>query len=300
VTDGGGGPLGSRRALGAALRSLREAAGKSVDDAMKVLDCSQSKISRLETGRAVPRLRDVRDLLEAYGVPGDEQQLLLDLVDGSKASGWWEDYRDVTSSGDVPEHLQRLIALENEASVIRSFEPDFIPGLLQTEEYIRAVQTELHKGMPAEKLERNVEFRLARAKSLHRRQSGLDLEFVVGELAVQRAFVGSDVLANQLEWLIENFENGLGYVDFRILPNDVAIFDGVGGPFLTMDFPRGAEHSLVYLEGREGATYRESSDDVRNYDRAFANLQGNALSRSDSIKRLAELVILLRSDDGTD
>lgn len=285
-----GSPIVPRRRLGAELRRLRESAGRSIDDAARVLECSASKISRLETGKGVPRLRDVRDLIELYGPAARAaQDVLLQLAKDGQAQGWWNDYRDVIQGERFPDHLLRLLALESGAREIRMFERDVIPGLLQTEEYIQHVSVAAHPNMSAAERRRFVEFRRGRQKIVT--DSGREgaLRCVLDEVVLLRAFVDRRVHQRQLLALHDRLQGDLAHVDLRVLPLEVAIPEAVGGPFVIFRFGHAEDQDVVHFEGREGAAYVEGEASVGRYCRTFEILRDHSLSRSASLGRLKAL-----------
>src|SRR5262249_18600712 len=128
-------PTVRRRRLGMELRRLRESSGLMIEDVAKHLECSMSRVSRIETGKSVARIRDVRDMLDLYRVTGEDQrEQLLTLAKDAQQRGWWTEYEAVLSAG-----LETYVGLEASASSIRSFQTHLVPGLLQTEEYARAL-----------------------------------------------------------------------------------------------------------------------------------------------------------------
>ncbi len=247
-------PAVARRRLGAELRGLREAAGKRIEDAALTLECSTAKISRLETGKGVPRARDIRDLIVLYGTKAKEQQdYLLELAADGRGQDWWNDYSDVQQGGMFADHLLRYVALERDASSIRSFAPDLIPGLLQNEDYINALASMIFPEQPEKERARFVEFRQRRQKLIYGRQNTVDLSFVVSELALIRTIGNRAVLRSQLEMLRRDLEKSLDWVEFRITPLSAPAAGALGGPFSIMTFADPTDQDVVYLEGRAGA-----------------------------------------------
>ena len=168
-----GGPTVLRILLGAQLRRLREAKGITREDAGYLIRSSDSKISRMELGRVGFKERDVADLLTLYGITDDhERQALLGLARQANTPGWWHRYSDL-----LPSWFQAYIGLEEAATLIRTFEVQFVPGLLQTEDYARAVITQGNPGAPTEDVERRVGLRRQRQQLLSR--SAPDLPDVV-------------------------------------------------------------------------------------------------------------------------
>jgi transcriptional regulator with XRE-family HTH domain len=146
-------PTIRRRRLAAELRRLREAAGLTIDQVAEALECSSSKISRIETEQVSATPRDVRDMLSLYGVEGQQRDALLQVSREARQKGWWFQYRD------LPEAT--LVGLEAAASSLRIWEPIRIPALFQTREYARASLRAVRPTLNAEDIERRVELRLA-------------------------------------------------------------------------------------------------------------------------------------------
>ena len=163
-------PIGSRRRLGAELRRLRNENALTLDEVAALMTCSTSKISRLETGKAVPKVPDIRELMRIYGVESeDEQATLLRLVRDGREHGWWEPLTDgVQSERFVLESLDRYVALENDATAVRSVDLIIVHGLLQTEGYMRAIMATLLPHHSAAEIDRLVQLRLTRQEALRR------------------------------------------------------------------------------------------------------------------------------------
>src|SRR5215216_5098427 len=190
-------PTIRRRRLAAELRRLREAAGLTIDQVAEALECSSSKISRIETEQVSATPRDVRDMLSLYGVEGQQRDALLQVSREARQKGWWFQYRD------LPEAT--LVGLEAAASSLRIWEPIRIPALFQTREYARASLRAVRPTLNAEDIERRVELRLAR-QGLLVHDNPPELWAVLDEAALQRPVGGHDVMANQLKRLIEAAE----------------------------------------------------------------------------------------------
>src|SRR6201984_1293107 len=183
--------------LGAQLRRLREAASVTRDDAGYHIRASGSKISRMELGRVSFKERDVTDLLKLYGVDEDETATLVALAIQATSPGWWHKYGDV-----LPDWFQVYVGLEEAASLIRLYEVQFVPGLLQTADYARAVVRLGQPGASAEEVERRVSLRIARQELLTK-PGAPRLWAVVDEAALRRPIGGMEVMRAQLERLTE-------------------------------------------------------------------------------------------------
>src|SRR5215218_5213930 len=184
--------------LGSQLRRLREAKGVSREDAGYTIRASESKISRMELGRVGFKERDVADLLTHYGLSdGEERDRLLALARDANAPGWWHRYSDI-----LPAWFQPYIGLESAASMIRNYEVQFIPGLLQTRDYARAVVQLGHAPSGADSVERRVDLRMTRQQVLHRPDAP-QFWAVVDEAALRRPVGGREVMLAQIQALIE-------------------------------------------------------------------------------------------------
>ncbi|HYY80120.1 MAG TPA: helix-turn-helix transcriptional regulator [Actinomycetes bacterium] len=256
------GPTALRILLGAQLRRLREAKGISRDDAGYLIRSSDSKISRMELGRVGFKERDVADLLTMYGITDDqERQALLNLARQANTPGWWHRYGDL-----LPGWFQAYVGLEEAATLIRTFEVQFVPGLLQTDDYARAVITQGNPAAPAEEVERRVGLRQRRQDLLTR--PGPDgsprrLWAVVDEAALRRPIGGRKVLRGQLEHLIE--ATGLPTVTLQVLPFHVGGHAAEGGAFTILRFSEPDLPDVVYVEQLTSALYLDKLDDVDAY-----------------------------------
>ncbi|MGH3926320.1 MAG: helix-turn-helix domain-containing protein, partial [Pseudonocardiaceae bacterium] len=193
----GGGPTVLRILLGAQLRRLREAMGLTREAAGYTIRASESKMSRLELGRVSFKERDVADLLILYGVTdADERDSLLSLARQANEPGWWHRYSDL-----LPSWFQAYVGLEEAASRIRTYEVQLVPGLLQTEEYARAVTAQGLETKSPEEVDRWVSLRMRRQRLLTR-AGAPRLWAVVDEAALRRPIGGRDVMRGQLEHLI--------------------------------------------------------------------------------------------------
>src|SRR6266851_7141421 len=210
-SPGGGGPTVLRLLLGAQLRRLREAKRISLEDAGHVIRASHSKMSRLELGRVGFKDRDIADLLTLYGVTDEqEREALRALARQANAQGWWHDYSDI-----LPSWFEAYVGLEEAASRIRTYEIQFVPGLLQTESYARALTTRGRPEAAPEEIDRRVAVRMTRQEILTR-PAAPQVWAVVDEEALRRPIGGQRVIQGQIEHLIEVTK--LPNVTLRVLP----------------------------------------------------------------------------------
>ncbi len=185
-------PTVRRKRLGIELRRLRENARLTCEDVGQRLDCSGTRISRMETGRISVRPGDVRELLEVYGVLGDEADALVQLAREARRKGWWHTYGRV-----LPTWFEPYIGLEFEAATLRDFQCMVVPGLLQTKEYARAVLRTAPTAGPAEDIDRQVALRMDRQATLDQ-QEPPDLWVVLSENVLRAQVGGPDVMRTQL------------------------------------------------------------------------------------------------------
>ncbi|TDC20875.1 XRE family transcriptional regulator [Streptomyces sp. 8K308] len=252
------GPTVPRMILGSRLRQLREARGITGGEAGRRIRGSHSKISRLEMGRTGFKTRDVLDLLTFYGVTDEaERATLLALARQSTQPGWWHVFHDV-----VPGWLNVYLGLEQAATVIRGYELQFVPGLLQTEDYARAVVRLTPEPLDDMAVERRVELRMARQRVL-RREDPPRVWLVVDETALRRPLGGRAVMRAQLEHLIEAAR--LPHVTLQIMPLASGGHAALGGPVTVLRPPGGELPDVVYLEQQTGGVYPDKPTEIECY-----------------------------------
>jgi transcriptional regulator with XRE-family HTH domain len=258
----GGGPTVLRILLGSQLRKLRESKGITREAAGYEIRASGSKISRMELGRVSFKERDVADLLTLYGVSDSaERDALIGLARQANNPGWWQHFGDV-----LPTWFQAYLGLEAAASLIRTYEIQFVPGLLQTPDYARAVIMLGHAGATSEEINRRVDVRLQRQQILTR-SSGTQLWAVIDEAVLRRPIGGVDVMRAQIESLIE--ASKLPGVRLQIIPFMAGGHAAAGGPFAILRFPEPELPDVVYVEQLTSAIYLDKREDVDQYAMAM-------------------------------
>lgn len=279
------GPAVRRRKLGAELRALRTGASLTSGEAARLVGWHQSKVSRIETGASGVKPADVRLLLDAYGVvDGQLRELLLVLAGSDDVGGrhhWWHAYRGV-----LPPTYRDFISLESQARGMRTLETSVVPGLLQTPEYARAVTRAAVSGFDdaEERLDALVKVRLARQDVL-RSQPPLELSAVLDEAVLRREVGGPDVMARQLERLVEAAL--LPQVRLQVLPFAAGAHIGITGPFVIFSFPSTSDLDVVVLDHLTSSLYLERKEDLQAYSEAFTTLQIHALSPEESLDYIA-------------
>ena len=278
------GPTALRMMLGGHLRELRERAGVTRTDAGWAIRASESKISRLELGRVGFKERDVSDLLTLYGVHDPrERDRLLSLAREANDPGWWHRYGDVT-----PEWFDAYLGLEAAAELIRTYEIQFVPGLLQTAEYARAVAQLDPSGTRTEsEVERLVALRTRRQRALDR-DPPLRLWAVVEEAVLHRPIGGVDVLRRQLGALREAVERP--NVTVQIIPLESSGHAATGGAFSLLRFPQRDLPDIVYLEHLTSALYLDKRDDVEAYTQALEMLASSSPPPQQTPQLLSRLI----------
>ena len=266
-------PTVRRRRLALELRRLREVARLTCEEVAEHLECSASKISRVETGRVSVSPRDVRDMLKLYGVPEKQRDSLVQLSRDSRQKGWWHAY------GDINPKFATYVGLESAASEIRVYEVNLIPGLLQTEEYARTmIRSGTMNGNLAD-VDRMVALRMARQPALTRNDPPM-LWTVVDEAALRRRVGGTELMRSQLEHVLEL--SSLKNVAMQVIPFGAGAHPAMGRPFVILVFPERIDPDVVYLEDLTSALYLEDVDEVDRYNVFFNHLRATALSFDDS------------------
>ena len=269
--------------LGSQLRRLRENRGITLEAAGHSIRASHSKISRMELGRVSFRTRDVADLLTLYGVIDEgEREALLSLVAQANRPGWWHNYDDV-----LPNWFEAYVGLEEAATRIRSYEVQFIPGLLQTEGYARAVVMLGHLDGTEEEIQRRVDLRMARQKLLGR-PAAPHLWAVVDEAALRRPLGGAEVMRDQIRHLIEVI--ALPNVTVQVMPFSAGGHAAAGGPFSILRFSERDLPDVVYLEQLTSAIYLDKRDDLDRYQAVMERLCIDAVPVSDTKKILTRIL----------
>jgi transcriptional regulator with XRE-family HTH domain len=265
IQPGGGSPTVLRMLLGSQLRKLREAKGITREEAGYLIRASESKISRMELGRVSFKQRDVIDLLEMYGVDDDDARAaLVRLARDANSPGWWHQYSDV-----LPDWFSVYVGLEEAAALLRVYEVQFVPGLLQTADYTRAIVERGQSAATAGEIERRVLLRAARQEVLAK-PGPPRLWAVVDEAALRRPIGGPAVMRAQLERLIAATEEPK--VTLQVVPFDSGGHAAEGGAFTIMRFPEAELPDVVYIEQLTSALYLDKREDVEKYSEVMDQL----------------------------
>lgn len=271
-------PTVRRRELGALLRALRNEKGLTVEQVAERLLCSPSKVSRMETGHGTATPRDIRDLCDLYDVTDvTERDRYMTLARESKNQAWWHSY-------DL-HRFAEYVGLEADAASIQRYQSSVIPGLLQTLEYARAMHEITIPPLAPEEIDDWLEVRIKRQRRLTENPE-LRLWVVLDEAVLHRAVGGPDVMAAQLDHLIEmtNRPN----VTVQVIPYDAGAHPAMDSTFSLLDFT-GPVPSVVYVEGLIGRIYLDNQQDLTRYRQVFELLCAAALAPQQTIELIAKV-----------
>ena len=263
------------RRLAAELRSLRAASGLTRETIVERTGINAATLYRIEHGRVRPQTRTLRTLLDLYGVEQEQQAELVALLRDARQRGWLHAYQS-----ELPEHYTTYIGFEGEAHSVWNYESLFVPGLLQTEDYARAV---IRGGLPnasRDEVERRVEVRMERQGLLHN-ENPLNLWSIVNEAALRRQVGGPEVMQAQFQYLIEVSE--LPHVTFQVIPFDAGAHPGMPGSFILLQFGDAAIPDVIYVDSMAGELFLEEVADVRRYRLVFEHLRAVAASPEASL-----------------
>ncbi|QVJ01913.1 helix-turn-helix domain-containing protein [Nocardiopsis eucommiae] len=271
LANSSGGPTVLRILLGTQLRRLRQEKGISREDAGYAIRASHAKISRMELGQVSFKHRDVDDLLKLYGVREPAQrEALVGMISSANAQGWWHKYGDV-----LPQWFGVYVGLEEAASVIRTFEVQFVPGLLQTEAYARAVIQLSRTATSEEDVNSRVNMRMHRQRRFTSAEGDPPrLWAVIDEAVLHRPFGGAEVMREQVEHLLEMARRP--NITLQIATFAMGGHPAAGGPFSILRFPTPQLPDVVYLEQLSSALYFDKFDDTSRYAQTMDHLATQA------------------------
>jgi transcriptional regulator with XRE-family HTH domain len=266
-------PTGRRRRLGAELRRLREEAGLTIDRVAEALECSPSKVSRIETGQVSATPRDVRDMLGLYQVDDARLEAMVQVAREARQRGWWQKFVD------VPDGVPAYVGLEAAATSIDVYMSLIVPALLQTPDYARAVIAAVRPDLPASEIDRRVELRLRRQELLDQERPPV-MRVLLDDTLLRRPVGGPAVLAAQRRRLLADADRPA--ITIQVLEVAAGAHAGMDGPFTIFGFPAPAERDVVALDSAADALYLEGPEDVARYRRVFELLLPTARSPGDS------------------
>lgn len=269
-------PTVRRRRLGIEMRRLREEAGLLIETVARELECSMSKISRIETGKTIARSRDIRDMLTLYGVTDERRRdTLLTLAREAQQHGWWEQYDRI-----LPPGFNTYIGLEAEATTVRNYELQFVPGLLQTPDYARAVDAAARYGGNGRHREQFLTASLTRQERLIDRYDPLRVHTVLDESVLRRPVGGAEVMGMQL-WKLRDLTD-LPNVTIQVLPLAEAGEAGLPGQFVLLEFADPGDGDIAFVDTPMDVLCLQKAGEVAWYRSAHDRLIRTALNPDDS------------------
>src|SRR5580704_13940773 len=270
-------PTIRQRELGMRLREFRTAKGLTVKDVATELLCSPTKISRAETGARRATLRDVRDLCQIYGVDAETSAELMELAREARQHGWWTRYEDLKI---VP-----FIGMEQAASAITCFAMYFVPALLQTEDYARAIIKGIVPKINEDILDQRVEARMIRQKLLYQDKSP-KYRALIDEAVLHRQVGGPAVMRAQLDKILSFMRER---AEIQVIPFEVGAYGAIDSNFDYLEFAGTMLPGLVFVESLVSHLYQERPEELERYREALDYLRGEALNPRDSAKRIEEI-----------
>ena len=276
-------PTLRRRRLSKLIRELRESVDMTSVEATKQLEWSSGRLTKMERGEwERPNPRDIRDLCDLYGVTDqDAREELVTLAKEGRERGWWHPYKRMLSDA-----YTTYIGLEEGAASVYRFDPSIVTGLLQTEDYARAVILSGPAELDPDQVEQRVKIRARRQELLTREQDALRLWAIMDEAALHRQVGGTEVMRGQLEHLLALSK--LAKVTLQIVPFAAGAHAGVSGGFSILRFPEAPDPDAVYVENPAGELFVEEDVEVEEFQTAFQRLQAQALSPEATIAMIAE------------
>jgi transcriptional regulator with XRE-family HTH domain len=275
------GPTVRRRRLGTELRRLRESQSIKLEEVAEKLGLAASTLSRIETGKAPTRSAYLAAMFDLYGVSdASQRQVLTEMAREGHRKGWWAAYEELLPTG-----FGIFVGLEAEASSLRAFESLVVHGLLQTEEYARAVMTTVRRKLSHDEIEKMVAMRMQRQEVLLR-ANPLDLWLIIDEAVVCRTMGPPELMRRQLDHLAD--ASMWPNVTLQVLPFTSGPHPSLNGPFCIIEFPERFDPDVVYTESVGGHTYLERDKDVRMCAESFDLLRAAALSPADSADLISQ------------
>ncbi|MEV8632919.1 helix-turn-helix transcriptional regulator [Streptosporangium sp. NPDC051023] len=274
-------PTVRHRRLLQELRRLRGEAGLKQEEVAAHMDWSTSRMTKVEGGTLRISVNDVRAMLQLYGLrEGAKYEALLQLAKQAKERGWWHAYNDV-----IPQWFQVYVGLEAEASSLRNYEPELVHGLLQTEDYARAIYQAAQVTDAPDEIERHVSLRMARQGVLTRSERPMHLWAIMNEAALRRRVGGAQVMKKQLRHLVDI--SAQPNVTLQVLPYAVGAHAAMLGSFAILSFSEG-ENEVAYVEYVTGSLYLEKPEELRAYTLTYDHLRASALDPRESVAMIAK------------
>jgi transcriptional regulator with XRE-family HTH domain len=274
-------PTARRRRLAAALRQLREEHNLSCTDVGKAVGWSESKVSRIETGRVGIQQPDLERLLDLYEVSGETRVALLTLRRQATHRGWWHSYADA-----LPAYFEDYVGLEDGAKSLFTYQNQLVHGLMQTEDYAEAVLRAAQPAASEDEVERQLAARATR-QALLTAGNPLQVWAVLDEAVLRRQVGGAAIMQAQLNRLREIA--ALPNVTLQVLPFDAGAHASMGTSFELLQFPEAGDTAIVYIEDQTTSQYLETAADLERYTLVFDHLRASALAPERSLELIGQV-----------
>ncbi|MET8051051.1 helix-turn-helix transcriptional regulator [Streptosporangium sp. NPDC005286] len=266
----------------AELNRLRKDSGLTRVEVAERIGSTDTTVWRYETGLTRPRPSDVSALTDVYGVTGEARDSLIQMAVEARRRGWWHPHRQALKPG-----FDSYIGLEAEASLVRSYEPLVVPGLMQTEPYARAVIEATSIVQTPSQVEETVSVRISRQQLLHGPGDPIHLVAVLDEAVIRRQIGGRDVMSEQLEHLVHL--GALPNVEIRVAPFSAGAHAAMDGKFCLLSFPEPEVPDLLYLEQASSGLVPDDPEQVSRYASMFESLCEMALGQEESAAFIAQM-----------
>ncbi|GAB3206093.1 helix-turn-helix transcriptional regulator [Marinactinospora endophytica] len=252
------------------------------EDVYEPMGWSESKMYRIENDKSRVLPRDVKRLLTLYGVTGEEFDALMELARKATEKGWWHEYGQ-----DLPTWFSFYVGLEDAAASLREYQMSLVPGLLQTEAYMRAILSTAPVTDSDDGIERKVKVRLARQARVTAADNPLSLWMILDEAVIRRLVGGPSVMRGQLDHLVDLA--GLRTVTLQVLPFSAGEHASMLGAFVLLEFPGADDPDVAYQESQTGSLYVEKPEQVGRYSLMFDHLREKALSGKESLSLIKQV-----------
>ncbi|NYH52215.1 transcriptional regulator with XRE-family HTH domain [Nocardiopsis arvandica] len=269
-------PTARQRRLMAELNRLRGNSGLSRAEVADRVGITDSTLWRYETGMTRPKPGDVAILLDVYGVHGAEREELIEMAKHARKRGWWHRHRQALKPG-----FDSYIGLEAGASVVRTFQTVAVPGIMQTEDYARAMIEQTAITSAPDPVDERVLVRMSRQELITRTDDPIHVIAILDEAVLRRQVGGPEIMHGQIQHLLKLAE--YPNVTIRVVPFSQGAHPGMDGQFNLLEFPEQADPDLVYLEQAGSGLVPEDPEEVRRYTLIFGSLLGKALEPDESI-----------------
>lgn len=276
-------PSVRRRRLAAELQRLRKEAQLTRDHVAEHAGCSPVTVTRIESATSSAAVGLVAMMLDLYGVTDEHREALLQLARDARKRGWWYKVSEA-----IPEWVQSYVGLEEEAATFQEYQPEFVPGLLQTEGYARVVMKSAPLVPSDEELERRLSIRMERQARVLERANPPEMWFILNEAIIRRPVGEAETVREQLRRLIQLSE--ANHITLQILPFSAGVHPAMDGGFTILSFPKRSDPDTVYVEYWQGSVYLEDRSEVGAYVLLFNHLRARALGPDQTRRLMAQAV----------